>query len=270
MMPIFLWSTVVTHARQPVFARGRAKTPRAEWSRPAPPEGSASTSEGRSTIAMASLLQRLEVGDERIDLVFGQVQVGHAAAALAGPSASRPGGFRSQALRSATLSCLPSSSRSISPLPSWSTQRSKMPPAKMPRLTKWVRFGRRARHLARCRREMSSLPPSPRDEVAAGAGRCGTSPCPALASALGGHLGALAAGWPRQVVVVGRRTGPRPACACRRGTGRRTRCTGRGRRPGSSASMLQRVVAAGDGVLLAVEGRDPEGVDDVARRDRRG
>ena len=28
MMPIFLWSTVLTHARHPVLARGRAKTPR--------------------------------------------------------------------------------------------------------------------------------------------------------------------------------------------------------------------------------------------------
>ena len=27
MMPIFLWSTVVTQLRQPVFVRGRVKTP---------------------------------------------------------------------------------------------------------------------------------------------------------------------------------------------------------------------------------------------------
>ena len=36
MMPIFLWSTVLTHARHPVLARGRVKTPRAEWVSAAP------------------------------------------------------------------------------------------------------------------------------------------------------------------------------------------------------------------------------------------
>ena len=58
MIPIFLWSTVLTHARQPVLARGRANTPRGLWGT-APPDGSASTSVGRSTIAMRQLLQRL-------------------------------------------------------------------------------------------------------------------------------------------------------------------------------------------------------------------
>src|SRR5688500_7081824 len=82
MIPIFLWSTVLIHARQPLFVRGRVNTPRAECSRTTPPEGRASTSEGRSTIAMASLLQRLEVGDERIDLLVCEVQVRHATAAL--------------------------------------------------------------------------------------------------------------------------------------------------------------------------------------------
>ena len=49
MMPIFLWSTVLTQARHPVFARGRVKTPRGAWGVTAPPEGSASTSEVRSS-----------------------------------------------------------------------------------------------------------------------------------------------------------------------------------------------------------------------------
>jgi hypothetical protein len=43
MMPIFLWSTVLTQARHPVFARGRAKTPKGESGRVAP-EGRASAS----------------------------------------------------------------------------------------------------------------------------------------------------------------------------------------------------------------------------------
>ncbi len=58
MIPIFLWSTVLTQARHPVLARGRAKTPSGLWVTTVP-EGSASTSEGRSTIAMRRLLQRL-------------------------------------------------------------------------------------------------------------------------------------------------------------------------------------------------------------------
>ena len=31
MIPIFLWSTVVTQLRQPVWVRGRVKTPRGRW-----------------------------------------------------------------------------------------------------------------------------------------------------------------------------------------------------------------------------------------------
>jgi hypothetical protein len=44
MIPIFLWSTVLTHARHPVLARGRAKTPRGVCAA-ATPEGRASASE---------------------------------------------------------------------------------------------------------------------------------------------------------------------------------------------------------------------------------
>src|SRR5688572_68341 len=78
MIPIFLWSTVLIHERQPVVARGRANTPRALCALGAP-EGSARVSEGRSTIAMERLLQRLQVGDEQVDLLIGEIQVGHAA-----------------------------------------------------------------------------------------------------------------------------------------------------------------------------------------------
>ena len=48
MMPIFLWSTVLTHARQPVLARGRVKTPSGVCVTAPAPLGSASTSVGRS------------------------------------------------------------------------------------------------------------------------------------------------------------------------------------------------------------------------------
>src|SRR5687767_11914230 len=81
MTPIFLWSTVVTQDRHPVVARGRANTP-SGLRATVPPEGSARASEGRSTIAMGQLLQRLEVGDEGIDLLVGEVQVRHAAGPL--------------------------------------------------------------------------------------------------------------------------------------------------------------------------------------------
>ena len=57
MMPIFLWSTVLTHERHPVRVRGRVNTPSALCAVGAP-DGSARVSEGRSTIAMRRLLQR--------------------------------------------------------------------------------------------------------------------------------------------------------------------------------------------------------------------
>src|SRR5688572_22238210 len=78
-MPIRLWSTVVTHDRQPVVGFGRVSTPSGWLARPVPgPAGRASGS--RSTMAMdwlPSLLQGGEVGDEVVDLVFGQRQLGH-------------------------------------------------------------------------------------------------------------------------------------------------------------------------------------------------
>src|SRR5690606_18628585 len=64
-------------ARQPVFARGRVKTPSGWWV--VVPDGRARVSAGRSTIAIGPLLQRLEVGDEGVDLLLAQVQVRHAA-----------------------------------------------------------------------------------------------------------------------------------------------------------------------------------------------
>src|SRR3546814_13407273 len=77
MMPMRLWSTVVIHDVQPVLARGRPKMPMGRCAM-APPEGRASASEGLSAMAI-SLLQRLQVGDEGIDLCLAQFQVGHAA-----------------------------------------------------------------------------------------------------------------------------------------------------------------------------------------------
>ena len=58
MMPIFLWSTVLTQDRHPVLARGRAKTPRGACAAPFAPEGSPSAADVGSRFDTA-LLQRL-------------------------------------------------------------------------------------------------------------------------------------------------------------------------------------------------------------------
>src|SRR5690606_28673140 len=83
MMPIRLWSTVVTQDRQPVVAFGRVNTPRGLRSSVVT-GGRVRASVGRSTMAMSALLQRLEVGDERIDLRVAEVQVRHAAPVVGG------------------------------------------------------------------------------------------------------------------------------------------------------------------------------------------
>src|SRR3954470_8963917 len=82
MMAIFLWSTVVTQLRQPVVSVGRAKTPegRSFAMSPVP------RARGASMVLMTGsfLLQGDQEGDQVIDLVFGQVEVVHAAALGAG------------------------------------------------------------------------------------------------------------------------------------------------------------------------------------------
>src|SRR6478609_2818714 len=94
MMPIFLWSTVVTHERQPVVEVGRAKTPAGRSLGSPSPEGRASgrasvsamecsgDGEGRSDRRRHRLVQRLEEGDQLVDLRLGETEVGHAASAL--------------------------------------------------------------------------------------------------------------------------------------------------------------------------------------------
>src|SRR6478609_3268885 len=79
MMPIFLWSTVVTQLRQPVVDEdGRAKTPPGRLCTASP----APRARGPSMAVMTCsfLLQGDEEGDQVVDLVFGQVEVVHAAA----------------------------------------------------------------------------------------------------------------------------------------------------------------------------------------------
>src|SRR6478735_1055631 len=87
MMPIFLWSTVVTHGRQPVLAVGRAKTPAGRSLGSPSPVGRASgrasvsamecsgDGEGRSD-RRPHLVQRLEEGDQLVDLSLGETEVG--------------------------------------------------------------------------------------------------------------------------------------------------------------------------------------------------
>ncbi len=52
MIPIFLWSTVLTQARQPGLGPGPGEDAQRVLRDRRPPEGRASASVGRSTIAM--------------------------------------------------------------------------------------------------------------------------------------------------------------------------------------------------------------------------
>src|SRR6478735_7190665 len=82
MMAIFLWSTVVTQLRQPVDAVGRANTPegRSFATSPVPRARGASM----ELMTCSFLLQGGQEGDQIVDLIFGQVEVVHAAAVGAG------------------------------------------------------------------------------------------------------------------------------------------------------------------------------------------
>ena len=97
MMPIFLWSTVVNHDFHPVMAVGRSKMPMGWKSSVVSPDGKASVGRGSVSAIGQFLLERLKVGDELIDLILGQAQVGHASLLGRTPSASRPGGLRNHA-----------------------------------------------------------------------------------------------------------------------------------------------------------------------------
>src|SRR5918995_1973130 len=79
--PMRLWSTVVSQLRQPVVACGRVKTPSGRAVTAAPGVSSRGAV-GRSTIAISIglLLQRLEERNQLVDLFLRQVQVGHASA----------------------------------------------------------------------------------------------------------------------------------------------------------------------------------------------
>ena len=81
MMPSFLWSTVNTHDRQPVVLTGRRKTPSDE---PLRDEGAARTGRRRPAWSFddghagSPYFRCEQVGDDLVDLVFGEVQVRHA------------------------------------------------------------------------------------------------------------------------------------------------------------------------------------------------
>src|SRR3954470_8421399 len=78
-MPIFLWSIVVNHDANPVTARGRRNSTDCSGG-----GGGSSTTGGSRTVAITRLrgmswrsLQRIQVGDEAVDLILRKVQVGH-------------------------------------------------------------------------------------------------------------------------------------------------------------------------------------------------
>ena len=103
-------------------------------------------------------------------------------------------------------------------------------PAKVVRLMRWVRFGRRARTGLRRRRSSSSFDAV--DLVARARTGPTNSSWPALLGvAVSWRLGRLAAGSSTHSSNSSWGEGDRPACACWRGRGRRTRCTGPSRRP---------------------------------------
>ena len=129
-----------------------------------------------------------------------------------------------------------------------------VPAASVRRLATWVRSGPSAAAGAACR------------------GSCGTStqgavderPAGRAAARRVGRLGRAAARCAAQPgVELVRRARRRREAPCARAGGRRTRRTGRGRRPGRSACSQSVVVVARDQVLLAVQVRHPEAVDHV-------
>src|SRR5690606_12168014 len=80
MMPMRLWSTVVIQLFQPVVAVGLVNTPSGRCTLVVP--GGRAGGEGAwcSTIAMVGgsyLVERLEEGDQLVDLLLGQVEVRH-------------------------------------------------------------------------------------------------------------------------------------------------------------------------------------------------
>src|SRR4051812_8877934 len=83
-MPIFLWSTVVSHDRQPDSPDGRVNAPSGLRTIVSSPAVSSRT--GRSSVRamrVQSLLQRLEEGVEAVDLVLAELADDHERAGLA-------------------------------------------------------------------------------------------------------------------------------------------------------------------------------------------
>ena len=144
-----------------------------------------------------------------------------------------------------------------------------MAPAKAPRLAKWVRFGAAP--------ATSAAPSMPLllaellvaalalDEVAGRAGAAGTAPWPACASSSVG-TSAPSSWFCLPGLVVGRREGDDAHPHVGVGQAAELRALA-AVHAGLVGLDEQRVLAAGDGVALAVERRDPERVDDVARLD---
>ena len=279
MMPIFLWSTVVSHLRQQrLGARAGRSTPSGSKSDVSPPDGSARGPDGVGSVrAMGELrdsgdgsrggagaegdhLSVSKVGDQLVDLGLGEAEVGHAPRsgtplttvgvwASAGFTA---GGLRSQASSAGWLNVY---GRAVA------TGEGAAGVARQRRPGRRCRSGRRrwtgpgvevedragegaaGGEVGEVRRHardqlgadalaapstLSSLTPLMRwhDEQS----WASNTALPGAASRPGGRLDRRSSAGSPPTCRTRPAGGPARACACWRGTGRRTRCTGPGRR----------------------------------------
>src|SRR5262245_30365401 len=79
MIPIFLWSIVLTQLRHPVLVRGRVKSPSGFATVDSPGGRARGPLSGVVRASWRRLIQGAPVADEQIDLVVGQLQVRHPA-----------------------------------------------------------------------------------------------------------------------------------------------------------------------------------------------
>ncbi len=262
MMPMRLWSTVVSQLVQPVVDWGRVKAPSGLGADRAASRQLEGAAVGRSTIAMSqeSLVNRASARNATSWSIWSSWSWRLGMPRASGAIGFWPGGSRSQASRSVRLSSPPISSYSTMPSPSASTQRLNVPPANAPRVAKWVRSGASPATsvVPPSSSNCSSLMPRARwqrehwrgEEL--GAGR---------RLLVGGHLGlGLLVGEPLVELVLREGDGPLAHVGVRQAAE-----LGALADVGAGLVGVEREVRrhVGDGVLLAVERRDPEGVDDV-------
>jgi hypothetical protein len=212
-------------------------------------------------VAMCSLLlQRDQVGDQLVDLVFGQVEVGHAPELISFGAM----GFIAAGSRSQLEVRVPARSRCWHPRACVSLRRANKARRRWFRLMKCVRFGafpdvsvpgdgRRSRGRAPGSRSPSrTRVVHAVDLVADCALRLEELP-PSKPVSSAGSDGRLQLGSPSRRRTPSGVTALTLHAHLARGTDRRTRCTDPGRCRPRSAWMHQLVGAAGHGVHLAVQ-----------------